>query len=219
MRICYYKILGVPIEASQKEIKKAFRALALRWHPDRNPREPLASERFKEAVEAYETLMDPSRRGRYDRSRGYLKPERKAGRKRKRSAGVSGADVVVEEILQEAFGVSRAPSPAAEKGAYDLRFDLQVARSAIAYGAYEQIDFDRVVYCRACSGRSSTGSSFGCLGCGGDGEVLERCSARIWIPAEAEDGTRIRVGSIGDQPWRDCPPGDLVVVIHVFEGH
>ena len=218
MRICFYKILGVPVGASQKEIQRAFRALALRWHPDRNPQEPQASERFKEAVEAYETLGDPSRRGHYDRVRGYVKPERRSGNKRRRSGGFGGPEVVVEEILQEAFGVRRSPGAAAERRAYDLRFDLQVAMSAVVIGTYEEISYDRVVFCRECAGVPPAGRSGNCPGCGGDGEILEKLTARIWVPAGTEDGTRIRVNGIGDQPWRGCAAGDLVVVIHILAG-
>lgn len=69
----YYKVLGVSESASQAEIKRAFRRLALKYHPDRNP-SPEAEERFKEVVEAYQVLVDPERRARYDigrRSKGY----------------------------------------------------------------------------------------------------------------------------------------------------
>ncbi len=69
--ICYYKILGISIRASQDEIKKAFRMLAFRFHPDMNPADPDAARRFREVLKAYETLVDPRLRGKYDSLRGY----------------------------------------------------------------------------------------------------------------------------------------------------
>ena len=77
MRSCYYTILGVSVRATQEEIKRAFRMLALRWHPDCNPQDPLAAERFMEVLDAYENLIDPSKRGRYDKGRRYVKPRAK----------------------------------------------------------------------------------------------------------------------------------------------
>lgn len=218
MRMCYYKILGVSVQASQEEIKRAFRMLALRWHPDRNPKEPRAAERFKQALEAYETLVDPSRRGQYDKARGYKKPEKWDSRKKRRSRSGTRAEVAVEEILQEAFGVRRQAASAAERRGYDLRFELQVARSSTLAGSFEEIEYERVVLCGVCVRGASRKASSTCVCCGGEGEVTEKRSLRIWVPAGSDDGTRIRVNGGGDDLWPGCPAGDLVILLHVLEG-
>jgi len=206
------------VQASQEDIKRAFRMLALRWHPDRNPKEPRAAERFKMALEAYETLVDPSRRGQYDRVRGYGKSDKCDRRKERRSRSGTRADVAVEEILQEAFGVRRQCASAAGRRAYDLRFELQVARSSAIAGAFEEIEYERVVLCGACVGGASRKASSTCGFCGGQGEVVERRSLRIWVPAGSDDGARIRVNGGGDDIWPGSPAGDLVILLHVLEG-
>ena len=72
-KTCHYKTLGISVRASQEEIRSAFRYLAMKLHPDRNPTNPGAAERFREVRAAYETLKDPAARGRYDRNQGYRK--------------------------------------------------------------------------------------------------------------------------------------------------
>lgn len=218
MRHCYYKILGVAVRASQEEIKRAFRILALRWHPDRNPKEPKAAERFKKILEAYETLADPLSRGRYDKARGYRKGDRPETEGRRRGRGGWTAGGAVEEILQEAFGVRRECSRAAEKRACDLRFELQVARSALNGGAWEEIEYERVVFCHGCGGGNLGRIPGPCGVCGGTGEVLERRSIRIWVPSGSDGEMRIRVNGGGDELLPGYGAGDLVVYVHVVEG-
>jgi molecular chaperone DnaJ len=221
--VCYYTILGIPIRASQEEIKRAFRVLALRWHPDRHPDEPRAAESFRKALEAYETLVDPLTRTRYDRLRGYNKPSRKAQRdlsfddeevpraRKKKSS--------INEVLREFFGVDI--DAVIRNGVTDLRFDLQVPRSVACTGLCEEIRFSRIVFCSACrvgngKGRKRAGA---CASCNGDGEIEEPCSMQVRVPAGIEHGARIRIQGAGDRIAPNIPPGDLVVMVHIVEAH
>jgi molecular chaperone DnaJ len=218
MKGCYYKILGVSVVASQEEIKRAFRMLALRWHPDRNPKEPRAVERFKEALEAYETLIDPTNRWQYDKVRGYEKPRRRDGARPRQRRSRGMVDAAVEEILQEAFGVRREDSEGAGRGTYDLLFELQVTGSSTREGSLEDIEYERMIFCRECVGTAGRRSTEPCRVCRGDGEVLEKRFLRIWIPAGSRSGMRIRVNGEGDALWPGRPAGDLVILLHVLEG-
>ena len=219
MGTCYYKILGVSVRASQEEIKRAFRMLALRWHPDCNPHDPYAAERFREALEAYENLIDPSKRGRYDKIRHYARPKTGTRRHRQRpSPGAKGASVAtVEEILKEAFGVEYNCYHR-EQGRIDLRFDLQIPQSAALKGTYEQIVFNRMVFCQTCMGNGCRTFLPTCSACQGRREVEESASLRVWVPPGSRQGTRLRIPGEGDRqsPW--VPPGDLIICLHVIEG-
>lgn len=210
---CYYKILGIPVGASQEEIKRAYRALALKWHPDRNPDDPRAGERFREVVKAYETLVDKSRRGKYDRLRKHGRP----GEAGHRSAGSpeEGRFPSLDEILQEAFGVNTAHRKA--RRGNDLRFDLQIPQVAAVQGAFEEIVYPRRVFCRKCSGNGGHSSLGLCENCMGHGELEERCSLQVWVPAGSEQGTRLKFSGRGDEPAPGVPPGDLVVFLHVVD--
>ncbi|MGV8073334.1 MAG: DnaJ domain-containing protein [Syntrophobacteraceae bacterium] len=216
MRSCYYKILGVTVRASQEEIKRSFRMLALRWHPDRNPQDPRAAEHFREALEAYETLVDPSRRGRYDKSRGYVKA--RTNRRQSSEAEREKTRHVYRDIMEGAFGYHSTHLADSRIG-YDLRFDLQVLRSAIVEGIYENIEYRRAVYCPSCFGNGN-GRRFpsqSCNECNGDGEIEENCSVRVWIPGGSEDGARLRLQGAGDCRIRGTVPGDLVILLHIVE--
>ena len=213
VKVCYYKILGVSIRAGDEEIKKAFRSLALRFHPDRNPDSPRSAERFREAVEAYETLIDPSRRGEYDRNRGYGRPGR-SGYRSAKQARESGHSPF-EGVLHEAFGIEYAFFR--ERSGVDLRFDLQVERGEIAGGGFEDIGYSRLVFCRACIGKGRKTALKSCSECGGLGEVEELCNVRVWIPPGAENGTRLRVPGGGDHLVPGSVAGDLVVLLQVID--
>lgn len=217
MATCYYKILGVSVRATDDEIKRAFRLLALRWHPDRNPDDPFASERFREVLEAYENLIDPFRRGQYDK----LRPRARSGsrgssRQKRHPEARQTSRQTLDEILSELFGVdfSRPKQPARS----DLRFDLQIPRSAAVMGTREEIVFQRRVFCPNCLGNGGKAPSAACGKCHGSGEMEESGSVAVWIPAGSQQGTRLRIGGVGDRSSPQLPPGDLIVYLHLIDG-
>jgi len=213
---CYYKILGVSVRATEDQIRQSFRVLALRWHPDKNQGNPAASARFREVLEAYETLIDGSKRDRYDRIRGLGRKER---RRPERSSAFNDrppAASSFEDIVEELFGVRPEPRRELDRR-YDLRFDLQVRRAALRDGTEEEIAFGRSVLCPECAGARRRKGSLMCGRCGGTGEVEEICSMKITIPPSMEHGSRLRLRGWGDCLKPGQPPGDLVILLHVGE--
>jgi len=214
-KICYYKVLGIQVAATQEQIRSAFRYLAKKWHPDKNPGNSRAAERFREVLVAYETLINPAMRSRYDRNNGH----RGARRKPEpywtdlHSDEKGGEAASFEEIFQDVFGFGR-PKVRTQRGC-DLRFDVQVARNSLGGGRQEEISYERLVFCRNCNGKGV--SRAGCPRCGGTGEHEEVCTLRIWIPEGILDGTRIRIPGGGDSPSAGFPPGDLVLLVNVIE--
>jgi molecular chaperone DnaJ len=167
----YYEVLGVPRDASVTAIKASYRKLALQYHPDKNPGDVAAEEKFKEAAEAYSVLCDPDKRARYDRF-GH-QAVRGAG-----GAGFGGFDAEVfadfSDILGDLFGFGRqqrrrsGPTPGA-----DLRYDLTLSFEQAAFGAEPTLRIPRLESCDTCGGSGSAGKSAPepCTGCGGRGQV------------------------------------------------
>jgi len=171
---CYYEILGVEKTASDETIKKSYRKLAMLYHPDRNPDNREAEEKFKEATEAYEILSDAAKRQRYDRF-GH------EGLKGSDFQGFSSFDDVFSnfnDIFSDFFGTrhqgrSRARS-SARQGA-DLRYDLSISFMNAAMGVSMDIDVNKNTTCQECNG---TGSEPGtkasiCSRCNGRGQILQ----------------------------------------------
>ncbi|MHB1544683.1 MAG: molecular chaperone DnaJ [Gammaproteobacteria bacterium] len=162
----YYEVLSVSRDASPDELKKAFRRLAMKYHPDRNPGDPQAEERFKEAKEAFDVLSDPERRGIYDRF-GHAGL---AG-----SAGFGGGGFDPNEIFGDLFGSifggtfgQRAPA-----GGRDLIYRLELDLEQVVTGASVPVEFDTLVACEACHGSGSApgAKTERCPDCHGQGEV------------------------------------------------
>ncbi len=166
----YYEILGVERHAGQDEIKAAYRKLALKYHPDRNPGDKMAEESFKEAAEAYEVLRDPRKRDLYDQF-GHR------GLEGSGFSGFSGFEDIFSsfgDIFEDFFGFGgrRASRSRSNRGA-DLRFDLELDFMEAARGIETQIEVEKQQGCSACSG---TGCVPGtqpetCRHCGGSGQV------------------------------------------------
>ncbi len=216
----YYEVLGVERDASEAEIKKAYRQLALEYHPDRNPDRPDASERFKEAAEAYEVLSDPEKRARYDRY-GH--------------AGLKGMHVgefgSFEDILRafsDVFGgasifedLFREPRRRRRPKGRSLRVSVEMELEEVLTGAERTISVRRSELCPVCGGRGAAeGGLRTCATCRGHGQVesrqaflsvrrtCPRCGGRGKIIAEACpecDGTG-RVEEESDITIR-IPPG------------
>ncbi len=173
MKRDYYEILCVERHASQEEIKKAYRKLALKYHPDRNPGNQEAEDKFKEAAEAYDVLRDPEKRKLYD-LHGHAGVEGAGFR------GFRGAEDVFSsfsDLFEDFFGFStgqrRGPRNGPEAGS-DLRYDLTISFREAALGAEKEIDIVRYENCSACNG---TGAAEGseivtCPTCNGAGQVV-----------------------------------------------
>lgn len=169
----YYEILGIGREASDQEIKQAYRKLAMKFHPDRNPDDPSAEENFKEASEAYSILSDGQKRATYDRF-GH------AGLQGSGAGGFGGeAFTDFSDILgdlfgfRDAFGGSGGRRSRAQRGE-DLRFDLEISFEDAMFGMSADIQAPRMESCGRCSGTGAEPgtSPAACPTCHGRGEVL-----------------------------------------------
>ena len=170
MKRCYYEILGCEREAEVEIIKKSYRKLALQFHPDRNPDNPEAEEKFKEAAEAYEVLRDPEKRRIYD---AY-------GHDGLTSSGFQGFGGVGDifsafsDIFEGLFGFGAHPGGGDGRRGRDLRFDLEISLEEAAQGKQVSIPVGRELACEACSGRGQAGGEEPpiCQTCGGQGQVV-----------------------------------------------
>jgi len=172
----YYEILGVSRDAAGQEIKSAYRKLAVRYHPDRNPGDAEAEERFKEAAEAYAVLSDADKRSRYDRFGHAGVGGAAAG------AGFGGFDPTIfadfSDILGDFFGFGgggrrRGGGGRAPRRGADLRYDLVLTFEQAAFGSEETLRIPRLETCPECTGSGGAGGRPPkvCSACGGHGQV------------------------------------------------
>ena len=176
----YYEVLGVEKNASADEIKKAYRKKAIQYHPDKNPGDKAAEEKFKEAAEAYEVLSDPQKRQRYDQF-GH------AGMGG--AGGFSGGGMSMEDIfshfgdifggagfdLGDLFGGGgRSRGPRVRKGS-DMRVKVRLTLEEIATGCEKKIKVRKQVQCKSCNGTGSEdGRTETCPTCKGTGRTVRQ---------------------------------------------
>jgi len=167
----YYEVLGVDTRASQEEIKKAYRQLALQFHPDRNPGNKEAEEKFKEAAEAYEVLRDSQKRDLYDQF-GH------AGLEGTGFTGFGGFEDIFSafgDIFEDLFGfggMRTAARRAPQRGA-DLRYNLTLTFEEAAFGCEKEIEVTKLDVCPVCRGSGAEPGTepMRCPQCNGTGEV------------------------------------------------
>ncbi|CAI2718649.1 molecular chaperone DnaJ [Nitrospina watsonii] len=239
----YYEVLNVARNASEGELKKAYRQMALKYHPDKNPGDKEAEDKFKEASEAYEVLRDAEKRQVYDQfGHEGLKGQ---------GAGFSGFDDIFSNF-GDIFGEFFGGGGGRQRTGNDLRADTTITFEEAAFGIEKKIDVRKHVICETCRGSRckpgttpetcSTCKGTGqvirsqgffslstpcpqchgqgqivrdpCTDCRGEGVVVDSKSISVNIPAGVDDGSRLRLRGEGEA-GPGLPPGDLYVFVRV----
>ncbi|NBB81938.1 MAG: molecular chaperone DnaJ [Alphaproteobacteria bacterium] len=173
----YYETLGVSKTAGADEIKKAYRKMAMQYHPDRNPGDAQAEARFKEVNEAYDVLKDQNKRAAYDRF-GHAAFDGSAGGRPGGGAGAAGFDFgagfadIFDEMFGEFMGGARRGRGTSGRGA-DLRYNMEISLEEAYHGKQSTIRVPTSVVCDSCHGSGAEGGSepVGCPTCNGMGKV------------------------------------------------
>lgn len=164
----YYEVLGIDQGASEQEIKKAYRRIAMKFHPDRNSDDPSAEEKFKEAAEAYEILSDQEKRAAYDRF-GHAGVDPQMG-----GGGFGGGNFsdIFGDVFGDIFGGGGGRSRGPQRGA-DLRYNLSISLEDAVRGTTVNIKIPALVNCETCDGSGAKEGStpLTCGTCGGSGHV------------------------------------------------
>ena len=197
----YYEVLGVPKNASADEIKKAYRKLAIKYHPDRNPDDKNAEEKFKEAAEAYDVLSDAEKRAKYDQVGHSMGPQGFGG-----GGGFSGGGMSMEDIFAhfgdifggrmggfEGFdpfgggGRTRSRTRKQVNKGTDLRITVKVTLKDIMNGVDKKLKIPRLVACGSCKGTGAKdGTAFHtCSHCHGTGHI-SHIEQSIFGPTQVE---------------------------------
>jgi molecular chaperone DnaJ len=241
----YYETLGVQRNATEAELKKAYRRMAMKYHPDRNPDNADAEEHFKEAKEAYEVLSDSQKRAAYDQF-GHAGVDQSAGGRQ----GGGGFSDVFGDVFNDIFGGGGGRQN--YRGA-DLRYHLDLSLEDAVAGTTEKIRIPVSVACKTCDGSGAkkgsqpvTCSTCGghgqvrmqqgffsvqqacphchgtgqmikdpCNDCHGEGQVQEHKTLSVKVPAGVDTGDRIRLSGEGEAGTGGAGPGDLYVEVQV----
>lgn len=200
----YYEVLSVERTATEEEIKRSYRKFAVKFHPDKNPEDPHAEEKFKELGEAYDVLMDPDKRSAYDRfGHAAFAQGTAAGR------GFHDPFDIFREvfgggggIFETFFGGGGGSSEDRNRGS-DLRYDMQITLEEAAFGVEKEIEIHKLDTCNRCKGTGAEeGSrSINCPSCGGRGQVV---TSRGFFQVSQTCPRCRGVGQIVEKPCRDC---------------
>ena len=207
----YYEVLGVHRDATNDELKKAYRKLALQYHPDRNPGDKGAEEKFKESAEAYEVLSNPEKRNLYDQF-GH------EGLKSTGFSGFRGFEDIFSSFgdifgfsggLGDIFGAASGRRRTGPQAGADLRYNLRISFQEAVFGVEKEIDIERLEACPTCHGEGSEPGTrrSTCPSCHGRGQV-QRSQGFFTISTTC---SRCRgQGTIIEHPCTECQGGGKV---------
>lgn len=222
----YYEVLGVSKAAPDADIKKAYRRLARKLHPDVNPGDKNAQKKFQEVQEAYDVLKEPDKRRAYDRF-GHSGPsmgfDPGGGRSEPRGGPGGGGESPFEtfqfdpadlgDIFGNLFGGGAGRGRGREQGE-DVTGSIEVPFRDAILGGFASLSLRREKECPRCGGKGRIGREL-CPVCRGSGRVAEAETVKIRIPEGTENGGTIRVPAKGSEGSRGGPPGDLYVTVRV----
>jgi molecular chaperone DnaJ len=214
----YYEVLGVSRTASAEDLKRAYRKLALQFHPDRNPNDPQAESRFKEINEAYEVLSDQSKRQRYD-TFGHSAQ----GMPGFDGAGFGGINDIFDMFFGAAAGGRTRTGP--RRGA-DLRLDLRLTFEEAVFGVERELTIPRAEACSAChgSGAEAGTSPQTCPQCRGSGQVRRATQSIFGQIVNVASCPRCNgEGKVIERPCKTCGgsghrPGEKKVRVNIPAG-
>jgi molecular chaperone DnaJ len=207
----YYELLGVPRKAAQKEIRQAYRKLARKYHPDLNPGDKSAEEKFKQIQEAYDVLSDSKKRQAYDQfgfdaeRRGGMPPEDAEGGVQFDFGGFDfggGGGTSFRDLFSQFFrggGAGAAQGPIPEPGA-DLEYQISIGFWEAVRGTVKKLTIAHLESCGACGGSGTSGAPQVCTACGGSGQVTQTSGKMRFKVTCARCGGAGRVGI----PCRTC---------------
>ncbi|MCL6590347.1 MAG: J domain-containing protein [Firmicutes bacterium] len=225
----YYETLGVSRTASEDEIKKAFRKLARKYHPDVNPGDKTAEEKFKEINEAYMVLSDPEKRRRYDQ----LGPNYREGAdftpppgwENAQSFnfnfedlgdifGFGGREFDFSDFFTSLFGGGRVPRSGAgfAKKGRDVEAELLLTLAEAHRGGPRPVTLEVAEECQACHNTGTQGGMI-CRACQGQGAVSRRKQLEVNVPQGVREGTVIRLAGLGKPGKGGGGPGDLYLKV------
>jgi molecular chaperone DnaJ len=227
----YYETLGLKRSATEKEIKSAYRKLARKHHPDVNPGDKKAEERFKEINQAYEVLSDAGTRSKYDRY-GEQWQQAEAFEKARQQAGAAGQGSYSESFQFDINDLLRRQ--AAGGGGFGNIFDMfsggsgrrahsrgqnvestaEITLEEAYHGTTRTLQIQAQEPCATCGGAGQVAGAL-CHVCQGQGATLRPKRLEVKIPAGAKDGTRVRLAGEGADGFGGGPRGDLHVVVRV----
>src|SRR3989440_1077006 len=206
----YYEVLGLARNASEEEVKRAYRKLAVQFHPDKNPDDPHAEEKFKQLGEAYDVLMDPDKRAAYDRFGHAAFAQGGAGfggggfhdpfeifREVFGGGGFGGG------IFETFFGGSPEARSDDRRHGSDLRYDMEIKLEEAAFGANKQIEIEKLGTCDKCQGSGAEPGSrkISCPTCSGRGQVV---SSRGFFHISQTCPRCHGAGEIIEKPCQKC---------------
>src|SRR6476659_1114437 len=201
----YYEVLGVGRTVAGEEIKRAYRKLAVKFHPDKNPDDPHAEEKFKELGEAYDVLSDADKRAAYDRFGHAAFAQGMAGR-----GGFHDPFDIFREvfgggggIFETFFGGGATTDREGRQRGSDLRYDMQITLEEAAFGVDKEIEVRKLDTCAKCAGAGAEPGSrtINCPACGGRGQVI---SSRGFFQVSQTCPRCRGVGQIIEKPCRAC---------------